>query len=116
MVAAARPRRQAKSGLTLRRAVADVLELPARHRRDVGPAVAELPDHRRLEARVHLAVVAARVLPALPVVPVDAAEELAPVAVVLALDQVAGSLPPLRGVRRVAPRRARVVAEPRREL
>jgi hypothetical protein len=59
---------------------------------------------------VHLAVVALRVAAALPVVPVDAAEEVLPRAVVLALDQIAGALPALRRVGRVAPRRARVLA------
>src|SRR4030095_3317318 len=77
---------------------------------DVGQALAELPHDRRLEARVHLAVVAARVLARLPVRPVDVAEELLPRAVVLVADQVAGALPAVRRERGVAPRRARVVA------
>src|SRR5207302_2262683 len=96
--------------------VPHVGELPARHPQHVASALAELPDDRRLEARVHLAVVAARVLAALPVIPVDAAEEILPRAVVLALDQIARALPSLRREGRVAPWRARVVAEPGREL
>src|SRR5207245_11255946 len=98
----------------LRRAaprVPHVLYLPARHREHVRKALSELPHDRRLEARVHLAVVAARILARLPVVPVDAAEELLPGGVVLALDQVAGALPALRRVGRIAPRSARVVAQ-----
>src|SRR5262249_14457450 len=101
---------------SVRGGVADVLHLPARHRDDVLEALAELPDDRRLEARVHLAVAAAGVLPSLPVVPVDAPEEVLPARVVLPLDQVAGTLPPLPRVRRVAPRRAGVVAQAGGEL
>src|SRR5262245_60499277 len=96
--------------------VADVRHLPAGHGDDVREALAELAYHRRLEARVHLAVVAARVLAALPVVPVDVAEELLPRAVVLIADQVAGSLPAVRREGRVAPRRTGIVAQPRGEL
>src|SRR6185436_20111295 len=90
--------------------VAHVLELPAKQRQGVRRPLAELAHDRRLEPRVHLAVVALRVAAALPVVPVDAAEEVLPRAVVLALDQIAGALPALRRVGRVAPRRARVLA------
>src|SRR5947208_16918029 len=61
-------------------------------------------------------MVPARVVAVDAVVPVNAAEELLPRAVILALDQVAGALPALRRVRRVAPRRAGVVALPGGEL
>src|SRR5580765_7473809 len=96
-----RARGDAENRLRTATRVADVLELPARHRDDVREALAQLPDDRRLEARMHLAVVAAGILPA---------------RVVLPLDQVARPLPALRRVRRVAPRGARIVAQPGREL
>src|SRR5688572_32774786 len=92
------------------RPVAHVLQLPAEQRQRVRGPLAELAHDRRLEPRVHLAVVALRVATGLPVVPVDATEEVLPAPVVLALDEVAGALPTLRRIRRVAPRRARVVA------
>src|SRR5580765_803135 len=111
-----RARGDAENRLRSATRVADALELPARHRDDVREALAQLPDDRRLEARMHLAVVAAGIFPALPVVPVDAAKEVLPARVVLPLDQVARPLPALRRVRRVAPRRARIVAQPGREL
>src|SRR5262245_11966621 len=75
-----------------------------------------MPHHRRLEARVHEAVLAARVLTRLPVAPVDARPEVLPARVVCAVDEVAGALPSLRRARRVAPRRARIVAPAGGEL
>src|SRR3989442_988939 len=114
--ASSSPRPRAHSGQACAPAVPHVRELPTRHRQHVARALAELADDGRLEARVHLAVVAPRVLAALPVIPVDAAEELRPRAVILALDQVAGALPALRRVGGIAPRGAGIVAEPRGEL
>src|SRR5687767_8136956 len=91
-------------------------KVPFRHRPHVAPALAELADDGRLEARVHEAVLAARVFALLPVVPVDVVPELFPRGVVLVADQVAGALPAERRARDVAPRRARVVALAGREL
>src|ERR1051326_4146660 len=68
-------------------------ELPLRHRPHISPALAELADDRRLEARVHEAVLAALVLALFPVVPVDARPELVPGRVVLLANQIAGALP-----------------------
>src|SRR5262249_53997944 len=55
-------------------------------------------------------VLAFRIFTAFPVVPVDACPEVVPGFVVAPLDQVAGGLPAFRRARRVAPRRARIVA------
>src|SRR5262245_27561551 len=85
-------------------------QVPARQRPQVARARAQLADDGGLEAGVHEAVLAARILARLPVVPVDAAPELLPASVVLALDEVARALPALRRAGGRAPRRARVVA------
>src|SRR5206468_11003324 len=91
-------------------------ELPLRHRPHVAPAVAELADDGGFEARMHEAILAALVLAALPVIPVDLAPELVPVRIILLADQVAGALPAERRARDVTPRRARIVAPAGGEL
>src|SRR5262249_36392716 len=85
-------------------------QVPARHRPQVARALAQLADDGGLEAGVHEAVLAARILALLPVVPVDAPPDLLPGSVCLARCEVARALPGLRRPGGRATRRAGVVA------
>ena len=85
-------------------------QVPGRHAHHVLRALVEIAHHRRLEARVHRAVLAERVLARLPVLPVGLVPELVPGLVVLLADQVAGALPAQRRAGDRRPRRAVVVA------
>src|SRR4051812_35706931 len=72
--------------------------------------LAHVHHDRGLEAGVHRAVAAERVLARLPVVPVGLAPELEEVLRVLLADEVAGPLPAARRERHRAPGRALVIA------
>src|SRR5262245_39714238 len=91
-------------------------EVPPEHGPHVAGALPEMAHDGGFEARVHETVAAARVPPALPVVPVDARPERLPRGILPLLDQVAGALPAAGRARRVSPRRARVVAQAGGEL
>src|SRR6266511_260878 len=91
-------------------------EVPCGKSDHVAGVPGELTNHRGLEAGVHRAVLAERVLPRLPVGPVRPAPELLPGEGVRLSNQVARTLPAARRERDRAPGRASILAKARREL
>src|SRR5437764_11458464 len=84
-------------------------QIPLRQGDQVFGVAGGFSDGGGFEAGVHHAVLAARVLPLLPVGPVDAGPELVPVVVVALADEVARAFPAERGKGDRAPGRALVL-------